>query len=204
MARTIASKANTDAPAYPYTWGKIRDNPGNNTGTAVNEATCGDQHQFFDGLLSIGSITPNNLPENALNGFQYMYALLNIPKKQNDFFHKIGDPFQPSFQNSFTSSAYNAVNGANYKYGDRVDRVFLQGAFERATESNNTTIWIMPIGYRPVYNKVLPILMHNNGTFVPGVLKINASSGAVSVECNAGDGATTAIYIIDGLAYDLN
>lgn len=204
MARTLAGKTNTDAPLFPYPFGKIRDNPGNNTGTAVNENVYGDFHQFFEGLLSIGSITPNNLAENGTNGFQYSVALQNIPKIQTDFFHTVGFPMQPSFVNSFATSSYISGPGAGYKKGDRTNRVYLQGAFQRATELNSTTAWTMPLGYRPTSNVTVRILMRNNSLYKAGVLTINASTGVVQVHCDTGDGTTTAIYIIDGASYALD
>lgn len=204
MARTLVGKTNTDPAVYPYVFGKIRDNPGNNTGTALNENTCGDQHQFFEGLLAIGNVTPNNLPENALNGFQYSVALQYIPKIQTDFYHTVGFPMQPSFVNSFASSSYISGPSAGYKKGDRTNRVYLQGAFQRSTELNSTTAWTMPLGYRPASNVTVPILMRNNSLYKSGVLTVNAATGDVQVHCDTGDATTTAIYIIDGASFALD
>ena len=204
MARTIASKTNTDPPLFPYPFGKIRDNPGNGTGTAVNENVYGDFHQFFDGLLSSGNITPNNLAENGINGFQYNIALQQIPKIQTDFFHTIGNPMMPSFVNSFAASSYISGPSAGYKKSDRTNRVYLQGAFQRSTELNSTTVWTMPLGYRPTSNVTVRILMRNNSLYKAGVLTINGSTGVVQVHCDTGDASTTAIYIIDGASYALD
>jgi len=202
--RILANKTNVNSPLFPYTYGRIRNNPGDGSGTPVNELLYGDMHQFFEALLNIGAITPNDLEENAANGYQTIFALLNIINIQSDYFHVVGNPFEPTYQNSFATSSYNSVNGTSYKKHPKVNKVTLHGAFQRATELNNTTVFTLPIAYRPTFNKVLPLLMYNNSVFVPGILKINATTGAVQVETNAGDGATLATYIVDGLEYALD
>lgn len=80
--RPLADKPNTDAPDSDYPFGKIRDNPGNNTGTPINEVVYGDIHQFFEKLMNAAAITPNGLPENQTNGFQLYEALLKVTRQE--------------------------------------------------------------------------------------------------------------------------
>jgi len=203
MAIKLTTKQNTDAALFPYNFGKIRDNSGPNDGTPVNTQVYGDFHQFFAGLLLAGSITANDLAENGTNGYQYSLALQNVPKLQTDFFHTVGAPLQPAFQNSFATSSLSSTLGAAYRSLDRTNEVIFRGAFQRSIESNGVTVFTLPIAYRPQANKMIPILMYNNSTFKPGILLIDFATGNVTVSCNAGDGATTAYYIIDGVSYSL-
>lgn len=84
MARILANKTNVDAPDPDYPYGKIRDNPGNNTGTPINELVYGDVHQFFARLLdkqagsAMPDVVPNDLPENDYSGFQFFESLERI------------------------------------------------------------------------------------------------------------------------------
>lgn len=73
--RKLSNKTNVDAPSASYPYGRMRDNPGDNTGTPVNEEVYGDFHQFFEAMFAAAGITHNNLPESATNGFQSMDAL---------------------------------------------------------------------------------------------------------------------------------
>lgn len=205
MAIKLTTKQNTDPAVYPWPYGKIRDNSGPNDGTPVNTQVYGDYHQFFAVLLQNGSIVANDLPENSNNSFQYSLALANIPKIQTDFFHVVALNFlQPPYQNSFAASTINSTTGAAYKKLDRINQVSFQGAFQRATELNGSTVFTLPINYRPMVNKIMPILMYNNSTYKKGVLKIDYLTGNVTVDCEAGDGTTLATYIIDGLMYSLD
>jgi len=92
---SIRQKANTDynntnAPLSEYPRGDIRDDPGDDSGTALNRLNHADWHQFFDYLMSFavsGSASavaalaalagaPNGLPDNSVNGYQLVYAYL--------------------------------------------------------------------------------------------------------------------------------
>ncbi len=78
MAIRLQSKPNVIAPASPYPYGRIKDNPGDGSGTPVNEQVYGDFHQFFAKLLADAGITGNDLSENSTNTFQYILALNSI------------------------------------------------------------------------------------------------------------------------------
>ena len=91
----------------------------------------------------------------------------------------------------------------SYKLDPKTNRVYFAGACQRATELNNTTVFTLPLAYRPTDDRKIPILMKNNGNYIPGVMNINATTGDVSFTCNAGDGVTTAIYIVDGVSFKI-
>src|SRR5690242_7931028 len=78
MARKLANQSNVQAPDSDYPFARIKDNPGNRTGTPVTERVYGDIHQFFAKLMNLGSVVPNDLPDNNYSGFQLITALLNV------------------------------------------------------------------------------------------------------------------------------
>lgn len=75
MAVKLENKQNVIPPNATFPYGAIQDNPGNFSGTPFNTAVYGDLHQFFAKMLAESAIVANNLPENAVNGFQYFNAL---------------------------------------------------------------------------------------------------------------------------------
>lgn len=201
--RILANKQNVIAPAFPYSFGRIQDNPGNGTGTPVDEDVYGDFHQFFALLLPIGQVTPNDLEENGTNGYQSIIALQNIPKAQYDIFHQVGGSLEPPYQNSFATSAYiTALEGLRYKLDAKTNRVYFSGACQRATESI-LTAFTLPVAYRPAQDRAIPMLLFNNGIFIPCLMKVNATTGAVSFLGNAGDTVSLATYIVDGISFNL-
>lgn len=78
MAIGIENTDNTDLPDSDYPYGKVRDNPGDGSGTPANTKTLGDFHQFFARLLDKAGIVANGLPDNDYSGFQYFEALLEL------------------------------------------------------------------------------------------------------------------------------
>lgn len=77
---------NSDPSNYPS--GRIKDNSGIGDGTAVNERTKGDLHQFFEKLMLLAGIAPNNLPDNETNGYQLIDAMIALASK-NDYIQQL-------------------------------------------------------------------------------------------------------------------
>ncbi len=78
MARSLQNKPQVEAPSARYPEGRIKDDDGSGTtGTPVNEDVYGDIHQFFARLMAENGITPNEIPDNAYDGFQLIKALCN-------------------------------------------------------------------------------------------------------------------------------
>lgn len=77
MARDILDLSNVDGADSDYPYGRVRDisTPGAQDGTQVNEKMVGDVLQFFNKLMDEGNITPNGLPDNTTNGFQFFQGL---------------------------------------------------------------------------------------------------------------------------------
>ncbi len=76
--RKLENKTNVQAPDTDYPFGRVRDKTSTIPGTPVDEEQFGDMHQFFEKLISISGITPNDLPENDYSGFQSIEALLTV------------------------------------------------------------------------------------------------------------------------------
>ncbi len=73
MAYEIADlDGSVEAPSSDYPWGSIKNKP---AGTRVNRKMLTDMVQFFQQAMSVCAITPNGLPDNVTNGYQYMRAI---------------------------------------------------------------------------------------------------------------------------------
>jgi len=75
MAIGLQNYPNITPPNSDYLYGRIKDNPGDGSGTPVNAKVCGDMHEFLAKLMGLADITPNGLPENEYSGHQYIEAL---------------------------------------------------------------------------------------------------------------------------------
>ena len=75
MAIGLANFPNVLPRDSDYPDGRIKDNPGDGTGTPVNQFTNGDIQEFFAKLLRLSGAAPSGLPENEYTGHQYIDAL---------------------------------------------------------------------------------------------------------------------------------
>jgi len=120
MARNLATQQNVIVQNSQYPYGRIKDNPGDNTGTPVNEAVYGDIHQFFARLFAVSGLVYNNLPDNAYTGFQF-YSAFTLYVQRNglgNFLHDAGAPpggtvnGRSYFIDTDTGNIYYAANSA--------------------------------------------------------------------------------------------
>jgi len=79
---TLVNIDNSDLVAYPN--GRIKNNTGGGDGTPVNEIVYGDIHEAKDKLMRLYGIQHNDLPDNEVNGYQFIDALVALASK-NDF-----------------------------------------------------------------------------------------------------------------------
>lgn len=83
--RKLSTNSNVDlSDLVNYPDGRLRNNTGTGNGTPVNERVYGDLHQTIAKLLRLYDITANNLPDNEVNGFQIVEALVALASK-NDY-----------------------------------------------------------------------------------------------------------------------
>lgn len=78
MAIGLENYENISPPDSDYPDGNIKDNTGLFDGTPFDKNTYADIHQTFAKLLRLATITPNGLPENEYNGFQYLEAMRKL------------------------------------------------------------------------------------------------------------------------------
>ena len=82
MARGISNLTNVDAPGGAYPYGRVRDNPGDNSGTPVNEAMLGDILQLMHALMAEAGLTFNGQPDNLVDSFQLYDAFKGAVRNQ--------------------------------------------------------------------------------------------------------------------------
>jgi hypothetical protein len=73
--RYLSAKTNVKTPDSEYPYGRIKDNPGDNSGTPFNELLYGDIQQFFARMFAVSGMVANGFPDNAYTGFQLYEAL---------------------------------------------------------------------------------------------------------------------------------
>lgn len=141
MARVIANLPNTEAPGNTYPEGRIKDNPGDNTGTKMNEQSFGDMFQFFARMLSLAGITPNGLPDNTINGYQLLAAFKKLA-------YDPGAKTTMSLINGFTATSFPP----SWRK-DCMGNIYLTG---QVITPGGSTSWFstLPVGSRPVARKI--------------------------------------------------
>lgn len=145
--RKLLSKPNVDSADGDYLYGKIRDKvDGTQEGTPVTEQVYGDQHQFFERLMAMAGITPNDLPDNDYNGWQLFDALLTVI--QNNL------PVAENWQNATlapgwtdNSSPYPATQ--YYKDGAGIVRMRGIPFYSSGSSGSNIVLTTLPVNYRP-------------------------------------------------------
>ena len=75
MSTGLGNYPNIEAPDSDYPDGNIKDKDISLPGTPVNKLVYADIHQTFAKWLRLADITPNGLPDNEYNGFQYIEAM---------------------------------------------------------------------------------------------------------------------------------
>ena len=104
--RALKNKTNVIAPGGDYPYGRLKDNPGNNTGTPVDENLLGDASQFFEKLMAEGGIAPNGKPENSSDGFQLFDALKNVINSSAPTWSNTGIVFSSDFDELYQGGVY--------------------------------------------------------------------------------------------------
>lgn len=89
--RKLANKVNVDPPDGDYPFGRAKNNPGDRTGTPVDEELLGDILQFFEKIMDDSAIVPNELPDNDYSGFQLFDALISIIEKNIEKNYSFGE-----------------------------------------------------------------------------------------------------------------
>lgn len=70
----LKDKVNVNAPSSAWPFGELRDNPGDNSGTPVDEALVSDVMQFMESIMNSAGVTANGQLDNNITGFQLFQA----------------------------------------------------------------------------------------------------------------------------------
>lgn len=183
MARNITNLSNVDAPDSDYTWGRVRNNPGDNTGTPVNEAMVGDVLNYHMKLADDAGITLNGLPDNENNGWQlsdvYYAAMFRSPQT-------------PSYSGLFIDNTTAPIRFA--KIGSK--RVVIEGMTAYATGVGLVTdlpIFTLPLGYRPAKTKLF-IVAQAGGAELYTLIEV-ATTGVVTLLASNVGTDSNGVYI---------
>lgn len=169
--RDLRTLKNVNPADSDFPSGRVRDNPGDNTGTPVNEALLGDMTQFFMKLIRDAGITPNNLPDSEYPGYQLYEALQTLMLPGEWTALTIDSAF-----NDFGSPYYNA----SYQIDNPSKLVKLRGVIQNAGGlSSPQLVGTLPAAARPLGTVILPIVGETtiDSTAVFDFLTIIASTG---------------------------
>lgn len=215
--RKLSTKPNVVAPDSNYPNGRIKDNPGDGTGTPVSEQVYGDFHQFFDQLMNDVGMTPNGLPEGAYYSYQLNSALkqlianyVNGEANQRALADQAEALIRATNDNAInaliTAKSYTAItlinswasNGST-AVGYRTDpsgRVWLRGMLSSFTPSTSSTVTNAGAVPNPANGSIYLSIANGSGS-TPGVLSITPTGQLIV----SGGYAINQIYGLEGVSY---
>jgi hypothetical protein len=200
--RPLKSKTNVTAPSSIYPYGRIKDNPGDGSGTPVNEQVYGDIHQFFEKLMADAGMAANNAPESVYDGFQLNEALQR--------YINITLALEASI--SWTTSGLSlgsGVTNTSFRFKKTYrNTIKLDGRLTKVAGVNGFTFATLPIGYRPSVDKYfsIPCFGFLAG---PGWSAYIATSGDISIYENGPAAGPSAVnlsgsnYCFETIEFDL-
>lgn len=78
----LKDKTNVNSPNGTWPYGELRDNPGDNSGTPVDEALVSDVMQLMEVVMADAGITANGQLDNLTNGFQLYQAFTEFVRNK--------------------------------------------------------------------------------------------------------------------------
>lgn len=99
------------APSVTYPNGTVKNAP---SGTRVNFKMVNDMWQFFQKAMSEFGITPNNLPDNSDNGYQYFSGVQRIANAYAQVLSSV------IYSNAFNSSQVYVILGCENRGDDGI------------------------------------------------------------------------------------
>lgn len=187
--RSLKSKTNVVAPTSDYPYARIKDNPGDGTGTPVNELVYGDIHQFFERLMVKAGIVANGLPDNNYSGFQLEDALEG---RINQLIANEDTPFANiPLLNGWVSSGTPSVSWRK----DAKGRVYLRGTLVAGAGSNViTAAGAVP---NPISSTALEFMVLNSSAV--SVARLTLSPAGLLTMTNGYTNGN--LYTIEGVNY---
>lgn len=101
------------APSSTYPHGNIKNNP---SGTIIDVTSNGDLQQTAQEAMLQGGITPNNLPDNADNGYQVLQGLAKISSNMaaSVIISLLGAGYDPATFYILSGSATRSNDGVGF------------------------------------------------------------------------------------------
>ncbi len=199
MAIALEDKENVDGPTAAYPNGNIRDNDGTGNGTPVNKLNHADFHQFFARILVEAGITPNGLPDNAYDGFQYIDALKAL----------IDNDLNKDWITTGLVFGLNWSASGGYGFGFRKIRgvVHLRGRIQKAAGNPNAgdVIFTLPVGYRPLVGPTRLLVASGSSTGATNYVDISLA-GVVTIQemgISFGNPLSNSSIHLDNLQFDV-
>lgn len=142
-------QTNPITSTYPY--GDWKDNDGTGDGTIINRKSLADIYQTFQKLVAAAGVTLNNLPDNAVNGFQLFTALQTYIDAQAATI--VGAAIAHPSWTTLTgfNTGWSAGTYTPQYTIDALGYVQMQGTINNTTGAINLPLSAaLPVGYRPL------------------------------------------------------
>lgn len=176
--KLLQNKVNVTPPDATYPFGKSQDDTGTNNGTPLNFERFNDWDQLFEKMFDRYStqygVAANDLPDNAVNGFQLFDAFLNLSRPYKVFTVILSQtgtnpPTANVLQNEFPAGDITfGRNGAGIYTIDSASGVFtVNKTFvinEQGSNSNNF------IGQSPAGANQIQVYTYFSGALQDGVM----------------------------------
>lgn len=180
----------TDPPTADYPFGDVVNTP---NGTIVDRVALNDMWQFFQKAMALSFITPNNLPDNVTNTYQYIEAVFG------------------ETTTAVTAGTGWVLPGAGILPTARRtactrNRIQLEGIMVSNSATPNQILGTLPSGYRPVSNVYFSVPKYTNiGTVMSTVVIEIFNSGDIAIY-NTSDipTATTDFISLNGVSFFIN
>lgn len=127
---------------FPYGFPKIESSTGLNDGTRFDDKYMNDMYQLFQRAAALSGITPNELLDNAVNGYQLFDACFGTPKVAI-----------VSFGANCGNTGYAGETPLRIwkENGGKTLRINGHIAINNGVVDNQT-VFSLPAGYRPAFN----------------------------------------------------
>lgn len=195
MAIGLQNFPNITPADSDYLAGRIKDNPGDGSGTPVNLLTNGDIQEFFAKLMNMASIVPNAIPDNEYSGHQYIEALIDLIANQI-----------PAISDSgwIAIAAQNDWTATSAEYRKVANVVYLRGKLDSDSFTTNKIMGLLPAGFRPT-TKIWPIgfadgIFTSGGVHAANPISIDTNGNVSEESFSYVVGDVVSIYL-DGISF---
>ncbi len=196
MAYDIAHfNGGTVAPSTDYPFGDVKDDP---SGTRVDRKSMDDIFQYFQKVMGLAAISPNNTPDNFGNGYQFVDALQTVTSPS---FDPTGCVFQTIGGNTWANLGAPCFDFApKLNNGIVANEVSLRGVVTvSAMVAGTPPIVQLPSAYFPAMEVRKTVIVKYGSTLTPTIMTIS-TGGLISIDSAVTSAGT--VYF-DGLSYPI-